>query len=72
MFSSEKNNEKEKQEDDLGKAIRNKIVINDIKFYFYFSLFQAENVIDQTTEYVSKSYIEKIFFLLKVSLLIII
>jgi len=39
MFSSEKNNEKEKQEDDLGKAIRNKIVINDIKFYFYFSLF---------------------------------
>ena len=28
----EKNNKNEKQEDNLGKAIRNKIVINDIKF----------------------------------------
>ena len=52
-----KNNE---QEINLGKALRNKIVIK-----IFFNLFQAENMIDQTAEYVSKSYLEKIFFCLK-------
>ena len=50
----------EKQDENLGKALRNKIVK-----MIYNILFQAENMIDQTAEYVSKSYIEKIFFCLK-------
>ena len=51
----------EKQDDNLGKYLRNKIVKNVI----YNILLQAENMIDQTAEYVSKSYIEKNFFCLK-------
>ena len=59
---NEENGQNNKKEDNLGKALRNKIV-RIIKFNSAF--FQAENVIDQTAEYVSKSYIEKIFFCLK-------
>ena len=59
---NEKNKDNENEGNNLGKALRNKIVIND-KILFFF--FQAENMIDQTAEYVSKSYIEKIFFCLK-------
>ena len=57
---NENDNKNDGQENNLGKALRNKIV----KILFYI-LFQAENMIDQTAEYVSKSYLEKIFFCLK-------
>ena len=57
---NEKENKNNEQENNLGKALRNKIVIK-----IFFNLFQAENMIDQTAEYVSKSYLEKIFFCLK-------
>ena len=58
---AEKNNKNEEQENNLGTALRNKIVIKEIIIF----LFQAENMIDGTAEYISKSYIEKIFFCLK-------
>ena len=58
--NNENDNKNDGQENNLGKALRNKIVIK-----IFFNLFQAENMIDQTAEYVSKSYLEKIFFCLK-------